>query len=168
MTNDRKGLKLPLGCVIAAGIVTMICQVIFCVSLITPTTPTRTPTLDIEAMKTALALSAQPTPTASVTPIPTQTISITSTLTNTPLPTSTNTAISLPTATIFISILPGNQPTQPPQSAVCSCSSDSLNCGDFTTHSSAQACYNYCVSAGRGDIHSLDGNNDGDACESLN
>lgn len=52
--------------------------------------------------------------------------------------------------------------------AVCSCSGDTLNCSDFSTHSQAQACYNYCFSLGRGDVHGLDGNDkDGLACESL-
>ena len=50
---------------------------------------------------------------------------------------------------------------------VCDCSGDLLNCGDFATHDQAQACYEYCIAQGRGDIHGLDGNNDGDACESL-
>ena len=52
--------------------------------------------------------------------------------------------------------------------AVCNCSGPDLDCGDFTTHSAAQACYNYCVSQGYGDVFRLDGNdNDGLACESL-
>lgn len=77
-------------------------------------------------------------------------------------------------------------PTQPPQStavptepppapptesplpaAVCDCSGNIYNCSDFTTHAQAQACYDYCVSQGRGDIHDLDGDSDGTACESL-
>lgn len=62
-------------------------------------------------------------------------------------------------------------PTQPPPpteaSAICSCSGDLYNCGDFGTHNAAQACFNYCVSIGAGDIHGLDRNNDGMACESL-
>lgn len=60
--------------------------------------------------------------------------------------------------------------TAAPVQAACSCGGDTRNCtGDtgFSTHAQAQACYNYCVSVGVGDIHGLDGNNDGDACESL-
>lgn len=50
--------------------------------------------------------------------------------------------------------------------AVCNCGGPDLNCGDFGSHASAQACYNYCVSQGYGDIFRLDGNdNDGLACE---
>jgi micrococcal nuclease len=52
-------------------------------------------------------------------------------------------------------------------SSICSCSGNTYNCGDFSTHNQAQACYNYCISEGRGDIHRLDGDNDGLACESL-
>lgn len=52
-------------------------------------------------------------------------------------------------------------------SPVCSCSGSLYNCSDFSTHASAQACYNYCNAAGHGDIHRLDGDNDGSACEDL-
>ncbi len=51
--------------------------------------------------------------------------------------------------------------------AACSCSGNLYNCSDFSSHAQAQACYNYCISIGRGDVHRLDGNSDGDACESL-
>lgn len=108
-----------------------------------------------------------------------------------PLPTQTSAPIinDIPTATVFIfhlqteaaqsteiiqitdspSILatPTLQATASSQEAVCSCSGDTLNCGDFGSHSSAQACFNYCISQGSGDIHKLDGNNDGSACDSL-
>ena len=53
------------------------------------------------------------------------------------------------------------------QQAVCNCGGNIYNCADFSTHASAQACYNYCMSIGRGDIHRLDGDSDGIACESL-
>lgn len=58
------------------------------------------------------------------------------------------------------------QPTAPSQ-AVCACHADTYNCGDFSTQAQAQACFNYCVSLGRGDIHRLDGDGNGRACESL-
>lgn len=51
--------------------------------------------------------------------------------------------------------------------APCNCSGPDLDCGDFSTHASAQACFNYCRSAGFGDIFRLDGDDDGSACESL-
>jgi len=49
----------------------------------------------------------------------------------------------------------------------CSCSSNQYNCSDFGTHAKAQACYNYCASVGKGDVHQLDRDNDGVACETL-
>lgn len=63
---------------------------------------------------------------------------------------------------------PANNPT-PTQgsSEVCSCSGNIYNCSDFGTHNQAQACYEYCKSQGRGDVHRLDGDSDGIACESL-
>jgi len=59
-------------------------------------------------------------------------------------------------------------PTAAPVVGACSCGGDSLNCGDFSTHNDAQACFDFCMSQGRGDVHKLDGA-DGDnlACESL-
>jgi len=53
-------------------------------------------------------------------------------------------------------------------SVVCNCSGPDLDCKDFSSHASAQACHDYCQSLGLGDIFRLDGNdNDGLACESL-
>lgn len=60
---------------------------------------------------------------------------------------------------------PTAAPEPPP--AVCSCSGNVYNCSDFSTRAQAQSCYNYCRSQGRGDVHKLDRDNDGDACESL-
>jgi len=82
------------------------------------------------------------------------------------IPTATHppsaTSTTIPTATLIVIV-----PTQPGQ-AVCSCAGDFYNCTrDFSTHSQAQACFNYCTSQGAGDIHQLDGNGDGLACESL-
>ncbi len=62
------------------------------------------------------------------------------------------------------------QSTQAPSgggggNAVCNCSGPDLNCGDFKPRSSAQACFNYCVSQGWGDVFGLDRDNDGLACE---
>jgi hypothetical protein len=74
----------------------------------------------------------------------------------------TSTPLRLPTRTL-VSIVPTSDSSQ----AVCSCAGDTLNCSNFGSKASAQACYEYCVSIGRGDIHGLDGNGDGDACESL-
>jgi hypothetical protein len=66
---------------------------------------------------------------------------------------------------------PASQPTvappKPAPATTCNCSGNVYNCANFSTHAAAQACYNYCISIGRGDIHRLDGDNDGIACESL-
>ena len=77
-----------------------------------------------------------------------------------PTPTPTPTATPPPE--------PPPQPPPPPEpSCPCSCTSDSKNCSDFSTQAQAQACYDCCKSAGYGDIHGLDGDNDGVACEGL-
>jgi hypothetical protein len=100
--------------------------------------PTATPTLVI-ILPTA-------TPTDISTPTPTSTEIATETPTNTPSPTPTET------------LLP---------SAPCPCNADVRNCPDFDTQAEAQACFDYCVDQDAGDIHGLDQDNDGDACESL-
>lgn len=116
--------------------------------------------------QTAMVSSPVPLPSATLAPaienIPTATIFIFQLQTDVAQPTeyiySTNTPFTLATQSLPI----------PPQSSVCSCSGDTLNCGDFSTHSQAQACYDYCVSLGQGDVHNIDGNDkDGLACESL-
>lgn len=50
---------------------------------------------------------------------------------------------------------------------VCSCSGNLYNCGDFASHAQAQACFDYYMSIGAGDVHWLDCDDDGSACESL-
>lgn len=43
------------------------------------------------------------------------------------------------------------------------CSYDAYNCSDFSSHREAQSVFDYCSN----DIHRLDRDNDGIACESL-
>lgn len=110
----------------------------------------------VNAANTQTQIAYSPTPLFTVTFLPTLTAPvIPSPIT---IPTSLNTAI--PTNTVVFIL-----PTQPPVGAVCSCSGDTLNCSDFSTSSSAQACMEYCISIGAGDIHNLDGNANGQACE---
>jgi len=47
------------------------------------------------------------------------------------------------------------------------CSGNLYNCSDFSTQAEAQMCYDYCQALGRGDVHWLDDDCDGVACESL-
>lgn len=116
-------------------------------------------------------------PTATATPTmtstPTSMLTPTSTFTSTPTPSPTYTLIPTNTPLVIFISTPTRVatlvvliPTRPVQ-AVCSCSGNTLDCSDFSSHASAQACYNYCISIGAGDVHHLDGNNDGGACESL-
>jgi SH3-like domain-containing protein len=58
-------------------------------------------------------------------------------------------------------------PSIPPDGWGCSCERDLYNCPNFETHDQAQACYNFCVSEGRGDVHKIDSDDDGLACEQL-
>lgn len=56
-------------------------------------------------------------------------------------------------------------PSSPDPQPVCSCSRNQYNCDDFGTQRAAQACYQYCLQMTGRDIHWLDGDNDGIACE---
>jgi len=48
---------------------------------------------------------------------------------------------------------------------VCDCSDDIYNCSDFNNQVAAQYCFSYCQKQKKGDVHNLDGDNDGRACE---
>ena len=60
----------------------------------------------------------------------------------------------------------GNNVTlEPPK--VCSCNKNIYNCSDFKRQWDAQQCYLYCLGIRNKDIHRLDGDDDGRACEAL-
>lgn len=65
---------------------------------------------------------------------------------------------------------PAGEPATTEQTpvAACDCSGNLYNCPDFGTYSSAQTCYEYCISIGRGDVHGLDRDGDGTACDPSN
>jgi hypothetical protein len=90
----------------------------------------------------------------TITPVPTTT----PTITPTPLPTAT--LVGSPTATATPTSL--NQ-------AVCDCSGDNLDClgNIFANRAQAQQCFEYCFRQTGKDIHLLDPNVNGMACENL-
>ena len=47
------------------------------------------------------------------------------------------------------------------------CSSDVYNCWNFTTQQEAQDVFEWCIGQGVGDVHHLDTDKDGKACDSL-
>lgn len=48
---------------------------------------------------------------------------------------------------------------------ICGCTEDLYKCADFATQGDAQACFNYCIAQGAGDIHRLDQDNNQIVCE---
>lgn len=82
--------------------------------------------------------------------------------TATPLATVTATATLLPTATV--TPLPTATAT-PGRTYICD--HDAYNCSDFATQAAAQAVFEYCRGLGFGDVHGLDRDGDGVACETL-
>lgn len=144
---SRSRWKIIIG--IIAAVFALCCVGIVALAVLNPgIVSTTTPTLTSTVTFTLI-------PTHTVTP----TITLTLTLlpTNTPLPTDT----AIPTFTVVV-IIPTLQPV-----AACPCTGDTLNCSDFSSQSSAQACMAYCISQGAGDIHNLDGDANGLACEGL-
>lgn len=101
-------------------------------------TPTATPTSTLTPTSTA---TATPTPTPTATPTPTPTPTPTATPTSTPIPASMNEEVDIPP-------LP---------------SDGDYDCSHFDTGRQAQAVYEQDTS----DPHGLDGDDDGEACESL-
>ena len=50
---------------------------------------------------------------------------------------------------------------------VIPCEFDGYSCSSFATQQQAQAVYEHCLAQGAGDIHDLDRDSDGVACEDL-
>lgn len=98
---------------------------------------------------------------ATWTPTPTPT----NTATATPLPTNTPLATATPTATNTPQ--PTATPTQSAPPGCTICDHDAYNCSDFNTQAQAQACFDYCWEQVGFDVHHLDADGDGVACESL-
>lgn len=48
---------------------------------------------------------------------------------------------------------------------LCGCDANYYNCDNFPTQEDAQECYDLCNCLGKGDLHELDRDNDGLACE---
>jgi hypothetical protein len=115
------------------------------------------------ATSTPTATEVDGDPTSTNTPTPTATT--TSTSTPTPTPTATEPS-GEPTATDTPTVTPTPTATEV-SSGPCPCQADTLNCSNFSTQPQAQACFDHCVNQGAGDIHRLDQDNDGVACESL-
>lgn len=100
-----------------------------------------------------LPVIMRPPPTPTATPVP-------PTATPTVPPPTATSVPPPPTAT-----LPAPTPTEP--GTTWDCSYDRYNCSDFATQGEAQAVFDYCWAMTGKDIHKLDFDNNGRACESL-
>jgi hypothetical protein len=117
----------------------------------------------------AFTLSPAPDQQPSFTPLPGPSL--------TPLPTRRGYASSTPpiyvvtpTNTSFRFLIPSVTPTFtriPRNKSVCTCAYDRYDCSDFLKEKQAQACFNFCFSQGAGDLHHLDEDGNGLACDSL-
>lgn len=66
-----------------------------------------------------------------------------------------------------ISISTSQTSTNAISSSDYECSYNKYDCDNFSTHAQAQEVYLYCIGLGAGNIHHLDGDDDGLACEAL-
>lgn len=83
-------------------------------------------------------------------------------------PTATATRAATVTPTATATRVPATVTPTSTRVTVYICDHDEYNCPDFSTQPEAQAVFVYCRDvAHMGDIHRLDANNDGVACESL-
>jgi len=98
-------------------------------------------------------------PSATATQVVDGTATASSTPTKTPKPTATAkpTKTPKPTATA----------TREPSGNCSTCAADVYNCSDFGSQEDAQACFDYCMEQVGYDVHNLDGDDNGIACESL-
>lgn len=121
--------------------------------------PSRTPRPTSRPLPSATSTAA---PTSTTAPSATPTPTASPTLTSTPLPDYSLSPYPTPTDPNK----PNNVPTDAPIPDVpCDCYSFDLDCSDFGNRNQAQACYDHCLEETGQDVHSLDGNNDGVACE---
>jgi len=67
---------------------------------------------------------------------------------------------------VIVFVFDGDLGEELPVGPVCPCDVD-LDCHNFETQEEAQACFEYCMEQGLGDVHGLDGNRDGIVCETL-
>lgn len=131
-----------------------------------PATPTPEAGLSIDQIIGLTSNAAQAQTLAASTPIPAPTLAELQTV----APTATLFILTITPLPVFETQTPLTFSTLSPAQPIggqCACNGDSLNCSNFQTQAEAQACFNYCIAQGAGDIHKLDENNDGEACESL-
>jgi endonuclease YncB( thermonuclease family) len=121
-----------------------------------------------------IAFGASPTPsltpwkpsTPTFTPPPSPTLIAGSpSPTLSPQPGATTTPVASATATTSGAPAP-SATINPPSGEACACIAGLYSCDDFSTQAEAQICYDYCRALDLGDIHNLDSDGDGLACNS--
>jgi hypothetical protein len=82
-------------------------------------------------------------------------------------PTATATATLVPEPTVTSTVQPTATATRQPPAGCTACAADTYNCSDFDTQADAQSCFDYCMELVGYDVHRLDADNNGVACEAL-
>jgi hypothetical protein len=158
--KSKKKVSVQMWVGLIVGFVVIMCCIFFGFYLLL------NPTTDNSSTPTPVFINTEPSPAILATPTSISSPVFVPTLTVTSLPPPTLAPTWTPEPTFTPFVLPTLQIVNPPANTGCSCNSDTYNCSDFSSQSSAQACFNTCVAEGKGDIHRLDENNNGIACES--
>lgn len=186
MKKYTKQQKRTAASVSGCGIMVICCLTISFLSSLSESPSSSSPRseqitnpLALTAEMIGLSQTAVSLPTFTLTNLPTESASPTLASTATLAPTLT----LAPTSTIVLITVPpaggsggsggssgggsggGGSPGVTPVGGPCPCNGDTMNCSDFRNQKAAQACYDHCKSQGFGDIHRLDRDNDGLACE---
>lgn len=75
-------------------------------------------------------------------------------------------AVSSPVPTANPTAVATALPATPTPAAPCACTGNLYNCSDFATQAATQGCFDWCMQEVGTDVHRLDSDGDGVACES--
>lgn len=163
MQKSKRSFKTTCLLLIAVVITVTACFFI-AVANSGPSAPAADRAAPVELPVTPLPTETPVAPvTATPVPAPTNTLGPTPTT----IPTEPPPATDVPPPTDTVTPNPTDTPLPPPTAVptACDCSADVYNCPDFGSPYAAQQCYLQCRDAGAGDVHRLDRDGDGNACE---
>lgn len=155
MTNTRLLITFILGGIAIIAIAAVVVFVVIPAQQDAEATPTSNPIATFQSDATFPPSATFPSRRPTLPPIHTPTIS----------PTPADTATARPTAADDSSLSTPSFMLPTPAVAPCLCDTNRYDCEYWENRLDMLACYTYCISAGSGDVHNLDGDADGIPCE---
>lgn len=123
-----------------------------------PQLPTRPDQIQITPLAGGMRIPAATTPVPLASQPPVQPFALPAATPVVSTPTTPIIAATVPAARSALSVRPKLR-----NGPVCACDGDSYSCRELGDQ--AQACFDYCVARGQGDVHRLDFNQNGVVCE---